>query len=261
MSKFGLLFCWILLLGFSSCKGKRKLVEHPMANWDGRKGSLETLWASHRLEPDFFSFRSSAAMEQNGSRTSFQLEMRMRKDSLIWMNFSDPILGIPIVRAILLPDSFAMYNKLEKTYKTGDASGIREMLGLEVPFEALQAALLANLPVQFSLDSATALSQTVLALYPHRVAINAELRLLDPLMIAGPWRPSSFGVGWTNSADRLLVKYEAYREAAPGLLYPSHWQMDLLSSAPTKLLLDIQEASVQPQRFPFSIPSSYQPTP
>lgn len=261
MSRSRLLIFLLVLLGFSSCKSKRKLVEEPMAGWDGRKGSLEALWETHRFQPNFFSFKASAAMEQNGSRTSFQLEMRMRKDSLIWLNFSDPILGIPIVRAILLPDSFAMYNKLEKTYKTGDATAIREMLGLEVPFDALQAALLANLPVQFSLDSASALSQTVLALYPHRVTINSELQLVDPLMVAKAWRPSSFGVGWTKSTDRLVVKYEGYQEMAVGLLYPNHWQMDLLSNTPTQLLVDVQEADIKPLRFPFSIPPSYRKTP
>lgn len=258
MNKWLIVLLCVFIL--AACDNKRILLKNPTSGWDGRQGSLKKLWQEQEFQPTYFQFKASASMEQGGKRTDFQLELRMLQDSIVWINISDPILGIPLVRAFLTPDSFAMINKLEKSYQNGGRDKARELLGLDIPFSELQAVLWANFPASFDLDSVQLLSKSVLALYPNRHELNSELIMLDPLMEAGVWKPAAFAIGWTNTSDRLLLRYQSYRQEE-GYRYPEEWQIDLMGSSPSRLLLRVKEPSLEKTRFPFKIPSSYKRMP
>lgn len=256
MNKFLSILLIIALV--AGCKSK-SLLSTSVDGWDGKRKSLESNWQEKEFMPKEFQLKASASLKQDGKQTPFRIEVRMKRDSLIWLSFSDPILGIPLVRAIILPDSFAMVNKIEKSYMTGDASKIDELFGLSVPFDELQDLFLANFPTRYTLDSVQIVNQEVLAFHPEEQPIDDKLSLMEPMMFLGIWRPASYGINWKGSEDRFKVTYSNYFEQE-GNYYPRKWDVQLLSAKPMHLDMKIKDVSFEKAHYPFKIPSSYKLT-
>ena len=138
--------CLLLLF---ACGPKKPLVQSP----DISEGAsdLSCLLSTHAFRPNELKVEARAILQETDTRTEFNLEIRLRHDSLVWMQLSDPFLGFPLMRAVISAERFAMVNRLEGTYFEGDARGLQRLLGMSLPFQLLQAVLLGNFPTDVSL--------------------------------------------------------------------------------------------------------------
>lgn len=80
-----------------------------------------------------------------GESFSFKLQVRILKDSIVWIDIADPILGIKLAKAIIFRDSVAFVNKIERKFYTGKVSNLMEKIDLDLNFEILQHLLSANI--------------------------------------------------------------------------------------------------------------------
>jgi hypothetical protein len=95
------------------------------------------------LKFDWFSAKFSAEYSNKGKETSFNGQIRIRKDSLIWISLT-PMLGIEAVRLMISQDSVKMINRLNDTYFLGDYEYVNRFLNTNIDFDLLQAFLLGN---------------------------------------------------------------------------------------------------------------------
>ena len=111
-----------------------------------KKNLLEEVRAA---ENDFERLRlSGKGSFKDGSKSQrFRFDIRLRKDSLIWVDLADPLLGLKVARAVIYKDSVAFYNKLNSKYLSGDLSSLQKKIGFEADFGMLMAALSGNLVV------------------------------------------------------------------------------------------------------------------
>lgn len=91
------------------------------------------------------SFKANASFEKDGSNQSFRLQIRLIKDSVVWLDISDPFLGIKLARAVVYKDSIAFINKLQRQYFTGKPSDLSQRIDLDLNFNLLQNMLSANI--------------------------------------------------------------------------------------------------------------------
>lgn len=91
------------------------------------------------------SFKANATFQSGGSAQSFRLQIRLIKDSVLWLDISDPFLGIKLARAVVYPDSIAFINKLQRQYFTGKPSDLSQRIDLNLDFNLLQNMLCANI--------------------------------------------------------------------------------------------------------------------
>jgi hypothetical protein len=125
---------------FYSCKTKEwippkqiprilKYDYHAISN-----NSLRYHWFSADFEADY---------SANGTVTSFSGQIRMQKDSFIWVSAS-AVLGIEVSRILLTPDTFRVIDRIHSTYLCTGFSYIRRQTHPSVTLGVLQALLIGN---------------------------------------------------------------------------------------------------------------------
>jgi hypothetical protein len=80
-----------------------------------------------------------------GETQSFKANIRLKKDSVIWVSIT-PALGIEVFRVLITPDSVKYISKIpdNKYYYSGDFSAITELMKVDIDFAMLQDLLIGN---------------------------------------------------------------------------------------------------------------------
>ncbi len=94
-----------------------------------------------------------------GKQPDFVANIRMKKDSLIWISLSND-LGIEGIRVLITPDSVKFLDKLANTYTRRHLSFLQEVSQIPFAFVDLQDLLVGN-PVFFNRDSITSYSRSI----------------------------------------------------------------------------------------------------
>jgi len=94
-----------------------------------------------------FNAKGKAEIELNGSRHSVTVNLRIKKDQIIWAYFN---LGfIPLAQAYITPDSIKVINLIQGGYIHKDFAFLRQYSSQAVDFKTLQALLTGNKPDSF----------------------------------------------------------------------------------------------------------------
>lgn len=136
-----LLIIGSLILVISSCKTVRSVYRAPLKE-QGANYLFDQLKNSE-LQYDFFNAKFNLNFTKNKKKTSFKGQIRIQKDSLIWVSFS-PLLGIEVARMLITTDSVKFINRMNKTYFKGDYKFLNEFLDTNVDFDILQALIMGN---------------------------------------------------------------------------------------------------------------------
>jgi hypothetical protein len=111
---------------------------------------LENLQPLFRRSIQFATFSGKAKMhyEGNGNKNEFTANIRMKKDSVIWISIT--ALGgiMPVARILLTPDSIRMINYLQKEATLMPMSDGVKLLPVPVDFSALQNMIIGNALMQ-----------------------------------------------------------------------------------------------------------------
>ena len=140
-SKILLLLVVMLSAFLISCRSTRKVIKEPIKEY-GADYLFEKL-KENELKFDWFSAKFKLDLIIDKKKNSLSGQIRMRKDSVIWVSFS-PALGIEMARLIITTDSVKFINRINKTYFTGDENVVNDFLDSNVDFDVLQSILLGN---------------------------------------------------------------------------------------------------------------------
>ena len=117
----------VLLLCTTSCASRKKAVTPPQPQ------AFE--WMTANLD-----------IQAEGNGQSFDDlsgQIRMRKDSLVWLSMTGP-LGVEVLRAKVSNDSVWVVNRMEKTYLTEPMDTISALLSMPLGLPLIQTLLLDN---------------------------------------------------------------------------------------------------------------------
>ena len=121
-----------IFLSFSNDKPKK------MRNYGSKK--LYKLVSSNYLDYNTLSIKSGIKIEFNNKNYSLKGNFRLRKDSLIWINLNHAS-GLPVLRAIITPDSIKYLDKINKKYYSGKYEETAKALKINLNFKSLQSLL------------------------------------------------------------------------------------------------------------------------
>ncbi len=190
---------------------------------------------------------------QKGKQPDFVANVRMRKDSIIWISLSNDI-GIEGLRIIISPDSIHVLDKLANTYQQRPLSSIQEVSQIPFAFTDLQN-LLIGIPVFFNKDSILSYSSkttgyTILSygpLFRHFLSIDPEYRIeksklddTDPVL--------------NRTADLFYKEYED----KTGFLFSTYREIFISQQNKLNVQLKFKDYKFnEVLTFPFSIPKRY----
>ena len=146
MNKYALLG-WIvsltILLISPSCKTTKDTVKA------GKKMKSETLMnhlVTNQVRADWLDGKAKISYNDGNFSVSISSNIKMRKDSLIWMNAKK--LGLEVARVLITPDSIYVLNRLNREYTVKGLSSLQKDYNLPGDFATLQQVILGN-PIFF----------------------------------------------------------------------------------------------------------------
>jgi hypothetical protein len=105
--------------------------------------STEAVW-NRKLEYNTFSGKAKMQYDYGEKSLDFVANIRIRKDSAIWISVSAFGGVVQVARALITPDSFKAIVYIEKDYYSGPVSRASEFLPTGIDFFALQNMLMGD---------------------------------------------------------------------------------------------------------------------
>jgi hypothetical protein len=141
-SRIHVLIILVLFSTLFSCKtSRRTVIKEPIKEY-GADYLFDKL-KENELKFTWFSAKYSLDLVIDKKKTSFNGQLRMLKDSIIWVTMS-PALGIEMARILVTNDSVKFINRINKTYFEGDYDAANRLLDSNIDFDVLQSILLGN---------------------------------------------------------------------------------------------------------------------
>lgn len=145
MNRFSLavyyLFTLLIVLSVASCSTSRRIIKEPLKE-QGTEFLFNNLKANE-LNYLNFSARFSARFIQDKKETQITGQIRIKRDSLIWISVS-PLMGIEMVRFLISNDSIWYMNRMENTYFSGSFDNINRLINSTLDYDMLQSFLTGN---------------------------------------------------------------------------------------------------------------------
>jgi len=258
MRKISCLFLFLIVL--SSCKSKKTLVDlnTPVL----KKISAKKIIKKHNaLSFDAKSLEAKLKVGysdyKNGKRNkiNFTVNLRVLKDSVIWMKGSKVISAF---RVKITPSSFSYYSLIDKKYFQGDFSLLEKILGAKVTFSQVQNLLLGE--TILDLKKQKFISEIDDVTYKLTPRVQNELYriifLFDPKSFA--LKKQILNTHKNNKAldidyksNRLIENQLVPKKIMINVTQPEHF---------TTINIDFKTVTLNKQfSTPYRIPSSYKP--
>jgi hypothetical protein len=263
---------WLLMLTVvmfsAACSPARKAMKAPIKE-EGAEYLFSKL-KENELRYDWFTAKFSADYENNGNENSFSGQIRIRKDSLIWISLT-PLLGIEAVRLMISQDSVKLINRLNDTYFIGDYDYVNRFLNTNIDFDLLQAFLLGN-DLQYYENGKF---RAVVDGQEYKLSTSERGKLRKyvkssseklKIFIQNIWlNPVTFKITHTDVKEigkdniKLESSYGEF-EQVEGQLFPKKMEYIIRAGNTIRVKAEFSRMGINvPQQFPFKVPSKFSP--
>ncbi len=203
---------------------------------------------------DFEWFYSKANIRFKDARLnqSFSSTIKIRKDSLIWLNVKK--LGLEAGRALITPDSIFVINRLERTVYKRDFSYL-EKFNLEGDFQTLQQLLIGN--ALFINQESITTEKT-----DERITLTSKNEQTEGQYILSPeaFLLQKMLINDIENSREMAFTYDKYVELEATAPFSKERQITATSDETGEMVINILFNKTEfnkPQTFPFSISPRY----
>ena len=275
LSTINFRFLFILFLTvtlFSACKTRQKTISTvPTVVKPMEDKSVQDLLAKielNRFNATWMNGKASVTTNENGSSNSFNINLRFKRDSVIWISIS-PLLGIEVARVMITPDSIKFMDRIHGKYDISTFEYINKVLQLKVNFEMLQSILTGNFFAyrknENRFNSVYMEDKFYILSSLNKKKLKRSLEEIDPnksvvqdvYIEDEHYRITKIKVVDQKIAKNLETQYSDFRPTDGGLFpYRSDTKID--ADKKFEIAIDFSKINVgETQEFPFTIPKSY----
>jgi hypothetical protein len=258
-----LVFCSFFL---DSCKTTRKTIKEPIKEYGA--DYLFTKLKENELKFNWFSAKFSLDLIIDKKKTSFSGQVRMKKDSTIWISFS-PALGIEMARLIITADSVKFINRINKSYFSDDYRVVSKFLDANIDYDIFQSILLGNDLTYYedgkfraTYDSKeyhlVTAGRKKLKKYVKTKEDEERIYLQNIFLNPETFKISQMKIKEIKKENKKLDATYSGFQIVSGQVFPHHISYDLFADKPVMVDLDYFKIEIdQPQEFPFKISDKY----
>jgi hypothetical protein len=263
-------FFLVALFLFASCRTTKKVTEAPLPVKLKGDSVIVVFDSLMRHQFDFNWLTAKAEVEytdKNNETTSFDINLRMRKDSAIWISIT-PLLGIEVARVLVTQDSIRILDRLNKTYMLRDFGFLEDLLKTKINFDIMQAVIIGNYfpylkneKLKSVYEDSTFLILSTLS--KHKVKRVLEDKDPNKPIIQDFWIDSNYKINRSKITDDKLdrtleANYSHYFEVN-NKLFPQHIMVNVTAASPLKINIQFSKVnSDEMSSMPFSIPEKYE---
>jgi hypothetical protein len=188
--------------------------------------------------------------QQGNESESGLVQIRMRKDSLIWFNVTK--VGIEGLRGLITRDSLFIWDRINSSYSKLSFDSLSRQLHIPLHFGFLQAILLGNIPFEKTEGEKTFRQNPYFLLRQTLPSLQVD-NLLDTTSL----RPLQVLVSHIGTGNKLELAYSQFIGIGPSL-FPSRQQITLKYLSQPTLFIELEhqktELSKEALKFPFNAP-------
>jgi len=264
----------IILLAFTiifsllavSCKTTRKTIISPLKEYGA--DYLFTKLKENELKFDWFSAKFNLDLLIDKKKTSVTGQVRMKKDSVIWVTLS-PALGIEMARLVITTDSVKFINRINKTYFSGDYAQVNKLLEANIDYDVFQTLLLGNDLTYYedgkfraNYDSKeyhlVTAGRQKLRKYVRTREDEERIYIQNIFLDPETFKISQMKIKELKKENKKLdATYSDFQQTS-GQLFPFHILFDLFADKPIQVDLNYSKIEIdKPQEFPFKISDKY----
>jgi hypothetical protein len=252
-------------------ESEKPTVEEVKVKFDFKSAKvLADKMEENKFKYNLLTSKFSAETNIDGKSSGFNVSIRAKSDSILWMSFS--LLGIEGARVLATPDTIKFIDRVNHKYIVCDYQYISKMLSADVDFEMLQSILVGN-SVEFygeeeKIKSFREDDQYVLSTVRKRKLKKVINKVNDgeqvnELVQRTYLENESYKISRNLindfSTNRTFdAKYTNFQKV-DNFLFPFSQHFEINSGK--KILVDIIYNKVEPETeltFPFNIPAKYE---
>lgn len=267
------------LLLLSACKTKKNIVQTTPPDGHCKIDFKNAKTLTRHLKDNQFNYtwlmaKFDVTVNIQNKSTDFNVVMKCRKDSVIWMSIIDPLIGaVEGARVILTRDSVKFMDRINKVFFVGGYDTIKKMIRVDdLDFEMVQSLLMGNSVEFYEEDEKVkpGMDKTecryllgTLRKKKLRKILENGVQLKDPAQ--NIWLdPITFKITRLffmdfNTNRSFDAYYNEYRLTEDSTLFPNKIQFDIKAEKTLNIAVKYNKLTLnKEQTFPFSIPSTYE---
>ncbi len=253
------------------CKAKKPLITDLEVEESTSKLQADTIVSNLLLNNFEFKDLKAKIRTKFKSREKqnlmFGTFIKMKKDESIHATIS--ILNIPIVVALITPDSLKFINKKDQEYFVGDFSYVRELLKTDISFEEIQNLLIGN-PIRLDSNKSNYLIEEneevyLSSLSQKQLDKRKKATTLSSDWLVKYWVNELYKPGKTvilnDSAETSITVTQADFKKVDGQQFPNRTVAEIITPKDSIVVqLNYQRVKINSNvDYEFSIPSHYTP--
>jgi hypothetical protein len=261
---------YFVLIAFSliavSCKTSRKTIKSPLKEYGA--DYLFTKLKENELKFEWVSAKFNLDLIIDKKKTSVTGQVRMKKDSVIWVTLS-PALGIEMARLVITTDSVKFINRINKTYFTGDYAKVCKFLDANIDYDIFQTLLLGNDLTYYedgkfraTYDSKeyhlVTAGRQKLRKYVKTREDEERIYIQNIFLDPETFKITLMKIKEVKKENKKLDATYSEFQPVSGQLFPHHILYDLLADKPIQVDLRYAKIEIdQHLEFPFKISDKY----
>lgn len=261
-----LLMVSVAIAAITGCKTQRSIVKEPIKEY-GADFIFNKL-KENELKFDWFSGKFSLDLIIDKKKTSFSGQIRVRKDSAIWVSFS-PVLGIEMARMLITEDSVLYLNRISNTYFAGSTEYVNNFLQTNIDFDVIQSLLLGNDLTYYengkfrtSYDSKeyhlVTAGRRKLKKYVKNKEDENRIYIQNIFLDPATFKITQLRIKELEKENKKLEAVYSNFIAIEGQLFPHHILYDIVADVPILVNIDYSRINIgEKQKMPFKIPEKY----
>jgi len=145
---YSIIFFILISTLFFSCKTKKEIskTKIPKSILSSEKIFVDSI-SANSLNFNTFSARSKTDIESEKLNASFTIQLRIKKDQIIWASVT-AFGAIEVARAYITPDSIKILDRVNGKYIAKDFSYVSQIVKTDIDFNSLQSLLIGSTPNQ-----------------------------------------------------------------------------------------------------------------
>lgn len=256
---------------FSSCKTKQAVSTEPrpVKLKEQQFDSLFVKMDSARFAFNWLVAKADVEADMINQSNSFDIALRIRNDSAIWMSITATALNIEGARVLITRDSIKVLDRINKKYLISNFTEMSELLQAELNYDIIQSIIAGNF-FQYKeeeklrsvyLDSTDYILSN---LRKRRLRRELEDKDINIKIIHDVWLdPFSYRILRTKWEDNrnnkeVNIYYSNFNNAGQKN-FPFASQFDVKANKPLSIKINYNKVVVdEPQTMPFTIPEKYE---
>jgi len=243
----GFFFIILCLLVVTGCNKK---ILTPFASTPKKTLNIE------EIDFDYFQGKARMILRDANKEREVRTNIRMRKDSVIWMTFS--VIGVQGGKALINKDSITIVSTVDKEYYVFPYDELSKRFQFEITFDVVQAAMLGNPIIPRSGDDNVEQESSMYLLKQQQADVNVV-----NYINAASMKIEKVEMKEETSMNSLVINYSNFQPVGDKI-FPYNGTINLFYKTisgllNTTIIFEYNKAEVGDKelRFPFNIPKRY----